>query len=166
MLQQLVSEYVPILRDKKLCDNDVAMGEVISSIVKQMELEDDEIIMWALVTDPFFFDYRECVDCWNILNKDKYDSLGVLYEHKGYVLDYMFNPINCGFADNHIPTQYIKPVYKLNNTLFIASVKTILEKKYYLGERPFWLVNNGFTIDIDSEYEFKLSQKLYGYLYG
>ena len=152
-------------RSKELCSNDVPMSLVITTIINQMNLDNDEEIMWTLVTDPFFDDYEECLKCWNSIDHNVYDSLTVVYEHKGYALDYLFKPINCGFGKEHIPTQYIKPIYKLNNTLFIASVNTILSNNYYLGLHPYWYISNSFSIDIDDENDFKIAKSLYNICY-
>lgn len=148
-----------LLRDKELTNNSIPMSTVITEVVKQIPGNDD--IMWCLVTDPLFDDYRGCYNKWKELGDSKYDSLVVVYPSKEYILDSNYTPIGFGFGEKHIPTQYLEPNYMLKNTVFTIKRKAVFECKYYIGKQPYWYNAYNFSIDIDNENEFQIAQIIY-----
>jgi CMP-N-acetylneuraminic acid synthetase len=148
-----------VKRDKVLIHNETPMSKVITEVVDSIPGDDD--IMWCLVTDPLFNSYRACIEKWRSLDKKKYDSLCVVYNLTEYILDSDFKPINFGLGENHVPTQNLKKMYLLNNTLFIIQRESLFKNQYYIGEKPYWFIPDNFSIDIDTEQDFKAAQILY-----
>lgn len=146
-------------RDDILTYNDTPMSKVITEVVHSVPGDDD--IMWCLVTDPLFDSYRECLEKWKSLDKEKYDSLCVVYGLREYILDSNFKPLNFGFGEKHVPTQDLNNNYLLNNTLFIIKREAVFKNKYYIGEKPYWFISDNFSIDIDTEQEFRIAQIIY-----
>lgn len=153
-----------LLRDKQLIYNKTPMSKVITEVVKQIPGNDD--IMWCLVTDPLFDDYGGCYKKWQEIKDSKYDSLVVVYPSKEYILDSDYKPIGFGFGTKHIPTQYLKPIYMLKNTVFIIKKEAVFQSNYYIGEQPYWYNAYNFSIDIDNENEFQIAQILYKTIRG
>lgn len=148
-----------VLRKKELVSNDTPMSKVICEVVKLIPGNDP--IMWCLVTDPLFDSYEQCLKTWRKIDQTQHDSLVVVYPQKSYVLDPQYQPINFGMGIHHVPTQYIKPVYVLNNTLFIVRRDALFQYQYYIGKHPYWYEANNLSVDIDTEDEFKMAQVIY-----
>lgn len=146
-------------RNTELTSNSTPMSKVITEVVKDVPGTDD--IMWCLVTDPLFDAYDECVKIWEGLDKKNYDSLCIVYEYKGYMLDESFKPMGFGFGVDHIPTQNLKSKYMLNNTMFMIQRKAVFDNQYYIGKKPYWFVAKNYSVDIDTEMEFEMAKVLY-----
>lgn len=149
-----------LLRDSSLVKNEVPMSEVITKVVEQIQGDDE--IMWCLVTDPLFSNYAEVLQKWDVI-KDRHDSLVVVYPLKEYILDSSYKPIEFGFGKDHIPTQYLLPKYRLNNTLFIIKRDSLFENQYYIGQSPYWFHANNVSVDIDTEQEFELAKLIFSF---
>ncbi|KST91474.1 Acylneuraminate cytidylyltransferase [Lactococcus lactis subsp. lactis] len=145
-------------RSPKFCDNDTPISDVVKEIVKSIPGEDD--IAWCCVTDPLFDEFENVFERWRI-NKQQYDSLAVIYEEPSYVLSNNFEFLNFGIGKSHVSTQKIKPFYFLHNTIFISKRKEINKNSYYFGENNYWYISNEFSIDIDTEAQFRAAQLIY-----
>ncbi|HEU3700821.1 hypothetical protein V2O93_04940 [Streptococcus pneumoniae] len=148
-----------IYRNNYYCNNDTPMSEVINYICGKIPGDDE--ILWCLCTDPLFNKYEDVIEKWDQV-KMVHDSLVVLYERKVYCLNSDFTYINFDTGLNHVPTQEVKPIYQLNNTLFIAKRSVINSENYYFSSNNnYWYIDKDFSIDIDTEEDFKIAQLIY-----
>jgi len=79
--------------------------DVVRNICKDIPYNEE--ILWTTPVEPLFDEYAEVVDCWNGLDKSKYDSLNVVYPQKRFFLDQNHNPIGFGFGHWHKYSQEI-----------------------------------------------------------
>jgi N-acylneuraminate cytidylyltransferase len=149
-----------ILRDIALTYNTTPIVQVIRGVCAQVPGDDD--IMWCQVIDPLFNAYRECIDIWDSLDRNAYDSLVVVYPFRHYILNEQFQPQGFGFGLWHRISQLLPNMYQLTFTLSILKRESIRDIGYYVGARPYWFVANNVTLDIDSEEEFEVASITYG----
>ncbi|MCL2591932.1 MAG: hypothetical protein FWD82_01080 [Defluviitaleaceae bacterium] len=150
-----------IKRDIGLTYNSTPIIDVIKGIYKQISIEDD--VMWCQVTDPLFNDYTECINMWEKLDKNEYDSIVAVYRTKQFLLDDKCKPVNFQFGAWHRISQELPPMYLLNFTMSILSHKAISDIGYYVGQKPYWYEINGEYVDIDIAKDWELAQIIYKY---
>jgi N-acylneuraminate cytidylyltransferase len=148
-----------ILRDEKYTSYAISYVELIKSVCT--DIPGNEDLLWCSPIEPFFNEYREIVDCWNNLDKDKYDSLNVLYPSKKFMLDQNHNPIGFGFGHWHKYTQTIPPVYQISWATAILSYKCINEASYLVGKNPYWYDSYAPVFDIDTKDDWNLAKDVY-----
>lgn len=147
-----------VLRDKKFCDNDTPLPDVIREVVSQVPY--DEEIAWCQVIDPMFDDYIGAFNAWQ-QNKNEHDSLCVVYPFKKYLLNSNHLPINFGFGSWHIKSQNLKTFYDMTFTLSILKRECIDKCGYYAGTTPYWYNANNSHVDIDTVEDFEISSMIY-----
>lgn len=148
-----------LLRDKKLCDNDTPLPEVIRGIVKQIPEEYEEIA-WCQVTDPMFNEHEKAFLEWE-KNKEKYDSLCVVYPFKKYILNSDHIPINFGFGNWHVKSQNLKNFYDMTFTFSILKKECIEKCGYHIGVKPYWYNASNVHVDIDTKEDFEIASIIY-----
>jgi N-acylneuraminate cytidylyltransferase len=148
-----------ILRDKKLCDNDTPLPEVIKGISKQLPAGDDDIA-WCQVTDPLFNDHKKAFEEWEI-HKKNHDSLCVIYPFKKYILNPDHMPINFGFGNWHVKSQDLKTFYDMTFTFSILKRDCIEKCGYHIGAKPHWYHAYNSHIDIDTIEDFEIASIIY-----
>lgn len=149
-----------ILRNKSdtlLATNTV---DVVRNVCKDVPGEDD--ILYCSCMDPLFDDYETLFSVWEE-NKDKHDSLNVVYPIKNYFLDQNYNPVGFGFGHWHKYSQYIPPIYQISWATEILTRKSIEVSGYMVGLEPYWFDAYNQTVDIDTEDDWELAQILYSY---
>lgn len=148
-----------INRDEKYTQITTSNVDVVRHICK--DIPDNGDILWTTPIEPLFDEYAEIIECWNSLNKSKYDSLNVVYPQKRFFLDQNHNPIGFGFGHWHKYSQEIPPIYELSWSSIILSRKCIDEVSYMVGAHPYWYDCYSEMVDIDTEEDWTLAQMIY-----
>ena len=147
-----------LLRDEKYTGNKVKITEVVGHILSQMP-DDDEDVGWVQVTAPLFSDFENCLTTWE-KQKEHHDSLVVVKEIK-FAISENNIPINFNFGCWHRASQYIPRCYEVLWAFCILKRDLFNECKYAFGYDPYKYVSNFVDVDIDTEQEFALAQKIY-----
>jgi len=147
-----------LLRDKKYTGNKVKQPDLIGHILKDIP-NDDEDIGWVQVPSPLFNNFKECLHIWN-REKHDYDSLVVVKKVKHIISDNNI-PVNFNFGYWHKVSQDISKLYEITWSFFIIKRQVFNECKYHIGYNPYKYVSEFVNIDIDTEEEFKMAQKVY-----
>ena len=155
-----------LIRDKRTCDNDYPLTEVVRELSHQAwnahGCECD--IVWAQVCDPMFNEYERCFQAWDCRSKG-YDSLAVRYKTKQYLLDIHGSPVGWGFGPWHVKSQALPVMYTFPFTLSILRPETITEVGYHVGADPLWITCDGYSIDIDTPEQFEMARLYYAQLH-
>lgn len=133
--------------------------DVVKNVCKDIPTDGD--ILWVTPVEPLFDEFKEVLDRWNRLDKQKHDSLNVIYPQKRFLLDQNHNPIGFGFGHWHKYSQEIPPIYQLSWSICILSRKCIEEVSYMVGAHPYWYECYSDVVDIDTEDDFELAQIKY-----
>ena len=147
-----------LLRHKSYTGNKIKQPELIGHILENMP-DDDEDIGWAQVTTPLFNDFKNCLSTWNEV-KESHDSLAVVREVK-HVISENNIPVNFNFGYWHRVSQDISKLYEIAWSFFIIKRKIFNQCRYHIGYNPYKYISNFINIDIDTEEDFKESQKAY-----
>lgn len=95
----------------------------------------------------------------NVINGD-YDSLVAVNLLKEYFWDDK-GPINYKADASHIQSQLLPNIYKVTNSLYMASPEVILENKYFLGKKPYLFERDKLVaIDIDTQEDLEIARAL------
>jgi len=146
------------LRDKKYCDNDTPLPDVIRQVVNQIPY--DEEIAWCQVTDPMFNDHVKAFAEWE-MNKKNHDSLCVVYPIKKYLLNTDHMPVNFGFGNWHVKSQDLKMFFDMTFTFSILKRESIERCGYHIGAKPYWFNASNMHVDIDTMEDFELAKFIY-----
>ena len=133
--------------------------DVVKNVCKDIPTDGD--ILWVTPVEPLFNEFKEVLDCWNKLDKQRYDSLNVVYPQKRFMLDQNHNPIGFGFGHWHKYSQEIPPIYQLSWSICVLSRRCIEEVSYMVGAHPYWYECCSDVVDIDTESDFELAQIIY-----
>lgn len=147
-----------ILRDKKLCDNDTPLPDVIKGISNQ--LPESSEIAWCQVTDPLFNDHKKAFEEWE-KQKENHDSLCVVYPFKKYILNSNHMPINFGFGNWHVKSQDLSTFYDMTFTFSILKKECIERCGYHIGANPYWYNAHNSHVDIDTMEDFEMASIIY-----
>lgn len=121
-------------RDPVMCTSKPRWDEVVVSILDTVP--GDPHIAWAMVTSPLFTRYSEAVRAY-FSKGDDHDSLVGVKEIKEYLIDEAGRPLFYSFGAWHPYSNEIKPLYAINDTVFIARKSDQLHWRYWIGRRPF-----------------------------
>ena len=98
----------------------------------------------------------------NFFKSNNLKALTSVIERKTWYFDYLKKPINDNSSGN---TKDLKPIYECTHNFHIFNKKFFLNyKKYWSNKKndPFlYIVDNIESLDIDTESEFKLVEKIY-----
>jgi N-acylneuraminate cytidylyltransferase len=133
--------------------------DVVRNVCKDVPGGED--ILWVTPVEPLFDEYAEVLECWRNLDKNKYDSLNVVYPQKRFMLDQNHNPIGFGFGHWHKYSQEIQPLYQLSWSTCVLSRKCIDEVSYMVGSHPYWYESYVGVVDIDTEEDWEFAAALY-----
>jgi len=147
-----------LLRDDSLTTPASVSIELITS-VSQLIPEDD--ILWATCVEPFFDEYGKLLETWNSLDKNKFDSLNVVYPVKRQFLDDNHNPIGFGFGLWYKNPQSTQPLYNISWATAITSAKCIREAGFLVGKNPYWYDSYAKVFDIDTIEDFEFASLAY-----
>ena len=159
-----------ILRDKGLCDNSVPIPDWIRGVCAQVPGDDD--LAWCQVIDPLFNDYQKMMDEWNHHHSPQLkatadiSSLTAIYPFKDYMLDCNSDPMGWNYGAWHVTSQNLMQNYRMTFVCSFLTRASIKETGYHIGSKPYWHLAKTPHVDIDTEQDFFVAQKLYEAYYG
>lgn len=152
--------YLP--RDPVMCTGGPRWDEVVVSIMETVP--GDPHVAWTLVTGPLFDNYGEAVRTY-LSNLETHDSLVGVKKLQEYLLDEAGRPLFFGFGRWHLYTNEIKPLYSINDAVFIARKSDQIRWRYWFGPKPFLYVMGSLeSIDINFPEDLDLAEAARIYL--
>ena len=162
MVDANCSDYELIKRDKSLCNNSVPWSEVIEKVLMSIPEPDDTVILWCHTTSPLFNSYDVALKKYLSRDKDKNDSLVAVSKVKEFILNEAGLPVNYAFGQWHKYSQYLPSYYNVAGSIFIGQLEKMINLRYVIGLSPIHhVVDEGETIDVDTEVDFEIAQFLY-----
>ncbi len=109
---------------------------------------EEEIVLWTNCNSPFVSEriYKNAIDCFNNLDKVKYDTLISAYIMKDYFI-FKDSPLNFDIKI-HQSRVDIEPLHKVTNGIFIGYKNNLIKNKNLFGKKNFL-----FEIDKMESYE-------------
>lgn len=151
-----------IARDSEFCNNTMPWSEVIHKVVSSIPVDNNCDLAWCHVTSPLFSGYKECVYAYNNLDMEKYDGLVTVVGLNEFILSEKARPVNYNWGVWHEYSQYLDKLYAITGALFIAKKSEMLRNRYVVSKKPYlYEVSDYESIDIDTEYDFKLAEIMY-----
>ncbi len=123
-----------LYRDPVMCTSKPRWDEVIEAILKTVP--GDPHVAWTLVTSPLFTRYREAADIY-LSNLSVNDSLVGVKQIREYLVDDAGRPLFYSFGAWHPYSNEIKPLYAINDAIFIARRSDQLRWRYWIGRKPY-----------------------------
>lgn len=146
-------------RDPVMCTSAPRWDEVIVSILNAVPGEPH--VAWAMVTSPLFTRYGDAVTEY-LSEQKRHDSLVGVKEIKEYIIDEAGRPLFYSFGVWHPYSDEIKPLYAINDTVFIAKKSDQLKWRYWMGRKPY-LFQCGTKESIDVNFPDDLEMALIAY---
>lgn len=146
-------------RDKVYAQYNISNVDVVANVCESIPFRDD--ILWCTCVEPFFDEYAEVLECWDELDKERFDSLNVVYPMKKFMLDHGHNPIGFGFGHWHKYSQTIPAVYQISWATAVMSRECIEKVSYLVGRNPYWYDSYSPVIDIDTMDDFRFAALAY-----
>ncbi len=147
-------EFLP--RDPLMCTGGPRWDEVVVSIMQTVP--DNPHVAWTLVTGPLFGNYADAVKTY-LANLDRFDSLVGVKKIQEYLLDEAGRPLFFGFGRWHPYTNEIKPLFSINDAIFIARKSDQIQWRYWFGPKPFLYVMNSLeSIDINFPEDLEMAE--------
>jgi len=122
-----------LYRDPAMCTSEPRWDEVVKAILNTIPGDPD--VLWAMVTSPLFTRYKEAVDAYSS-NLDVNDSLVGVKQIREYLIDEAGRPLFFSFGAWHPYSNEIKPLYAINDVVFIARKSDQLRWGYWIGRKP------------------------------
>lgn len=138
-------EYLP--RDPLMCTSKPRWDEVVVSILNTVPGNPD--VAWAMVTSPLFSRYGEAVESY-FAHPDENDSLVGVKRIQEYLIDENGRPLFYSFGPWHPYSNELKPLYAINDTIFIARKSDQINWRYWIGRKPcLFLCGQQESIDVN-----------------
>ncbi len=149
-------------REPFYCSGEARWHEVVVHILNT--IPGDPHVAWTMATSPIFSNYasalREYLD-----NQAKHDSLVTVRAVREYLVDEGGRPLFFSFGAWHPYTTEIKPLYSINDALFVARKSQQLVWQYWIGRTPRLVVCNTFeSIDVNFEEDLAVAHAAWQYL--
>jgi CMP-N-acetylneuraminic acid synthetase len=125
-------EYLP--RDPHMCTSTPRWDEVVSHVMDTVP--GDPHVAWAMVTSPLFTRYAAAVECYHA-HQDTHDSLMGVKPIREYLVDDTGRPLFYSFGAWHPYSNELKPMYAINDVVFIARKSDQLQWRYWIGRKPY-----------------------------
>ena len=149
-------------RDEKYCNNITPWSDVITHIANSIPEKDETSLVWCHTTSPLFDEYDKAVKLYkSFLNSNEYDGLITVSELTKFIVSEKKQPINYSWGPWHTYSQNLEKLYSITYALFIAKKIEMVRNRYVISKNPFFYKVSPYqSIDIDSNFDFKLSQLL------
>lgn len=149
-------------RDPVMCTSKPRWDEVVEAILKTVP--GDPHVLWAMVTSPVFTRYKEAVDTY-LSRVDTNDSLVGVKEIKEYLIDEAGRPLFYSFGAWHPYSSELKPLYAINDTVFIAKKSDQLYWRYWIGRKPYLFRCEPLeSIDVNFPEDLEMAQLAYEFM--
>tara|TARA_R110000803_G_scaffold176202_1_gene238688 strand:+ start:329 stop:1024 length:696 start_codon:yes stop_codon:yes gene_type:complete len=140
-------------------------SELVVHLVQEAEkvIEFDEVL-WTYPVTPLFDEhqYYSAIMKYNdkVSHSNKYDSLvsvNILNEYFWY----KGKPLNYTGDKEHIYSQELEPLIRVNNACYMAPKQTMLDKEYFLGDVPYFFdTPKMLSVDIDTLEDLELANNI------
>lgn len=148
-------QFIP--RSDYMC-NSARLHEYTLDMISHFSPED--IVTWAMVTNPFFIRYDEAIDAYTskVLKEKIHDSVVTTVPFNDFLLDEKSRCINFNPGPWHKFTQELPSWDQITGAAYIASVKKQRELKYWMGTSPYkFKVSKKEAIEIDYLDDFEIA---------
>ncbi len=155
-----------IIRDTTLfTDDSIKFSDLLHNLFT--EIKKKRKVSHLLITYPTspMFDeslYRDAIyKYYSEVICGSYDSIISGVMKRGFFW-YHGKTVNYCANENHQYTQNISPVFEVNNALYGGKFEKLLERRYFIGENPYFLENRVIdSIDVDTIEDFLLARSMY-----
>lgn len=146
-------------RDAYYSTSEVPMSEVYQYLAREVQTEH---IAWIPVTNPLVHAgiYRDAVSKYFSMDHTRHDSLVSVTELHEYIF-FENKPLNFT-RDPWMRSQDLKGTYAINFAINILKKENMISFRATFGEKPeFFVVPDGFGLDIDYMEDFLLAELIY-----
>jgi len=151
-----------IERDKKFCNNQVPWSDVIAHVAESIPEKDDTVLCWCHTTSPLFDEYEQAIKDYKKSLKDGFDGLVSVCQVNDFIVSEKGQPLNYSWGPWHKYSQFLDKYYSITGALFITTKGEMVKNRYVISKNPFFYKVSDFkSIDVDTEFDFKLAQLLY-----
>jgi N-acylneuraminate cytidylyltransferase len=146
-------------RETRMCQADVPWAEVAHYIVGT--IPGDPIVVWALTTSPLFGNFKSAVDKFKEVRNEK-DSLVAVLPKKSFFINKYGKGINYNLGHWHPYSQELETYYEVTGACYIGKKSDMLKWFYWFGPKPYLFeVSEAESVDVDTQQDFEIAQKLY-----
>lgn len=150
-------DYLP--RDPYMCTSAPRWDEVVAHVMQTVP--GNPHVAWAMVTSPLFTRYQEAVDLY-LSHLKTNDSLVGVKKIQEYLVDEACRPLFIGFGPWHPYSNEIKPLYAINDVVFIARKADQLQWRYWIGRKPYLMHCDPFeSIDVNFPDDLEMARLAY-----
>ena len=151
-----------IERDKKFCNNQVPWSDVIAHVAESIPEKDDTVLCWCHTTSPLFDEYEQAIEDYKKSLKDGFDGLVSVCQVNDFIVSEKGQPLNYSWGPWHKYSQFLDKYYSITGALFITTKGEMVKNRYVISKNPFFYKVSDFkSIDVDTEFDFKLAQLLF-----
>lgn len=151
-------------RPDYLCTSSISTDDLVKYVPKIIK---SDHVLWTHVTSPFFQtkDYENAIMYYK-KNIKKNDSLMGVTKIQDFIYDEK-KPINFNKKkEKWPPTQSLKRLFIVNNTIFLTSKKNYINLNDRIGKNPLLLdIKKIKSFDVDWPEDFKIAENIYNSLY-
>lgn len=156
------SKITILSRDNTYCNNVTPWSDVIFNVASSIPESKSSIVMWCHTTNPLFNFYEEAINKFLSCRTNGFNSLVAVEKLKEFIVDEKGMPWNYMYGIWHKYSQDLPNLYKIVGSLFINNLDDMKKNRYVINSNPFLFeVDSKYAIDIDTEWDFKLAQKMY-----
>jgi len=151
-----------IERDKKFCNNQVPWSDVIAHVAESIPEKNDTVLCWCHTTSPLFDEYEQAIKDYKKSLKDGFDGLVSVCQVNDFIVSEKGQPLNYSWGPWHKYSQFLDKYYSITGALFITTKGEMVKNRYVISKNPFFYKVSDFkSIDVDTEFDFKLAQLLF-----
>ena len=145
-------------RESKYCNNITEFSYVLEEIYNTVPIKNNQDVIYTFTCCPLFGRYNEMYNCYKNTGKNQI----AVHPSTHYFLDVNKRPINFNFGLWHPYSQGIDPVYMFPYAGTVCKMQDLRKVNYMIPqEYEYFELNQFESIDIDTEDEFSMAQKLY-----
>ncbi|MFC1576478.1 cytidylyltransferase domain-containing protein [Candidatus Omnitrophota bacterium] len=134
-------------RDPFMCTSKPRWDAVVESILNTVP--GNPHVAWAMVTSPLFTRYKDAVEQY-FSHIEEHDSLVGVKQIREYLIDEKGRPLFYSFGAWHPYSNELKPLYAINDVVFIARKSDQLRWRYWIGRKPhLFLCDSKESIDVN-----------------
>lgn len=152
-------------REPFYCLDSTPYSEVCKHLIEQAK---GDTIYWVHVTSPMISidTYKRAWEEYQKLDRQKFDSIIGMKKLQIFLWNKHHQPVNYTL-ETHVYSQFLDPLFMINNSLFIVPKNIALQRKFNYGFKPYIFETPADeSIDIDWNDEFEFAEFLYKKKYG
>ena len=149
-------------RPNEFCNNVTPWSDVIYEVVGSLPVDDDDIVVWAHVTCPFFARFDEAIEAYFRASDQGYDGIVGVERMAEFFINHAKRPVNYSWGGWHPYSQELDPLYRVTGAVFIAKKSMFLKMRYVVSRQPqFFETTSIEGLDIDTPSQFELASYLF-----